>query len=557
MSIPRPEYPRPQLVRPKWQNLNGQWKFEMDHGKSGRARKLYETDELSKEIIVPFCPESSLSGIGYTDFMACVWYCREFKRPENWDNGRVLLHFGAVDYHAEVWVNGKSAGRHRGGYVPFTLDITQLLTSEQNIITVCAEDDVRCKDQPRGKQSEEFYSSGCTYTRTTGIWQTVWVEYVPCSYIKSYKLVPDVDNSRALIDVKLSRWWDSGEVTARAFFDGKEVGNVSHKFAGETAKVVLDLTELHLWSMETPNLYDLEISCGDDCIKGYFGMRVISFKDNCMTINGKKVFQRLVLDQGFYPDGIYTAPSDEALKKDIELSKAVGFNGARLHEKTFEPRLLYHADKMGYIVWGEFGNWGLDISRPSGLESIMSEWMTQLERDFNHPSIVGWCPFNETQKNQISSTLQLIYDLTKAYDPTRPVIDTSGWTQVVEDVDIYDVHDYDQDPEAFKKRYETLPNNGEQPFFVSEYGGTWWNVDGDNSGWGYGKSPETLEAFYERYRGLTLSLLNNPQICAFCYTQLTDVEQEQNGIYTYDRRQKFDTGVLYEINTTPAAIEQD
>ena len=284
---------------------------------------------------------------------------------------------------------------------------------------------------------------------------------------------------------------------------------------------------------------------------------------------------RLVLDQGFYPDGIYTAPSDEALKNDILLSKAVGFNGARLHEKVFEERFLYHCDKEGYIVWGEYPNWGLDHTKKEAIYHILPEWLEEVKRDFNHPAIIGWCPFNETWDingcRQENSVLELIYKATKAADTTRPCIDTSGNYHVV--TDIYDVHDYDQNPETFKSNYDKLFKEGELydqvnrsgkrqeykgdcPVFISEYGGIRWSVVNDGSGWGYGNAPKAAEEFIERYRGLTTALLENPGLCGFCYTQLTDVEQEQNGIYTYYRKEKFDSAIFKEINTQPAAAEK-
>ena len=276
-----------------------------------------------------------------------------------------------------------------------------------------------------------------------------------------------------------------------------------------------------------------------------------------------------MLDQGFYPDGIYTAPTDDDLKKDIELSMTLGFNGARLHEKVFEERFLYYADKMGYLVWGEYPDWGLDHSRPENLAPILNEWMEVVERDRNHPSIIGWCPRNETWdqgwRKQWDEGVALLYDVTKAMDPTRPCIDASGNFHVK--TDVFCLHDYSQDPAVLRERYMPLTKGdcpidphaerqryGGQPVMISEYGGIAWDTTGN--GWGYGEGPKTLEEFYERFEGLTNALLDNPALFGFCYTQLTNVEQEQNGLYTYDRQPKFDISRLCAIVSRKAAIEE-
>lgn len=281
-----------------------------------------------------------------------------------------------------------------------------------------------------------------------------------------------------------------------------------------------------------------------------------------------------MLDQGFYRDGIYTAPSDEALLNDIKLSKALGFNGARLHQKIFEARFLYHCDKEGYLVWGEHGNWGLDLSASEAFVNFMPEWLEAVERDFNHPSVIGWCPFNETWdyhgRKQNDRILANIYNMTKALDTTRPCIDTSGNFHVV--TDIYDLHNYRQDVKEFEKCYTDFAKGGEfheehperqhyikgLPLFISEYGGIKWNVDENRQdSWGYGDAPKTKEEFISRYEGLTNVLLDNPNIMGFCYTQLYDVEQETNGLYDYDRNPKFDVEVFRKINSRKAAIEED
>ncbi|MBQ9545465.1 MAG: beta-galactosidase, partial [Clostridia bacterium] len=332
----------------------------------------------------------------------------------------------------------------------------------------------------------------------------------------------------------------------------------------------------HLWDIGQGNLYDMKISLPGDEVCAYFGLREVAIDERAFYLNGRKVFGRWVLDQGFWPDGIYTAPSDAALRADIENSFRLGFNGARLHEKVFEPRFLYWADRLGYPVWGEMANWGLDHTRPEAIYTFLPEWLEALERDFSHPSIIGWCPFNETwdidRRKQYDGVLTLAYLATKSADPTRPVIDVSGGFHVV--TDIFDVHDYEQDPEKFASYYAKIPEGvitdqlerrkdwaGRQkwdkksPVFVSEYGGIKWAF-GEVSGWGYGNAVTTEEEFLARYKGLTDALLDNPDIMGFCYTQLYDVEQEINGLLTYDRKFKFDPDVIREINSRQAAIEK-
>ncbi len=571
--IPRPEYPRPQFVRDGWMNLNGVWQFEIDQGCSGRARGLVAQEKLSGEIIVPFCPESRLSGVGHTDFMRAVWYKRAFALPAEAAGKRVFLRFGAVDYACEVWINGMSVGTHRGGYASFGLDITAALRPGENVVTVCAEDDTRDPMQPTGKQSPKFESFGCFYTRTTGIWQTVWLAWMNDSYLDQVFLTPDAANARLHIRAKVARGTGCA-LRAETSFAGKPTGGAQARVNDGWVEATVQLTEAHLWSVGDGQLYDLDLRLTKDgetvdAVASYFGLRSVGFDGRKFLVNGKPVFQRLVLDQGFYPDGIYTAPSDDALRRDIELSMAMGFNGARLHEKVFEARYLYWADRLGYLCWGEMANWGLDHSNIAALASFEREWLEVVARDYSAPSIIGWCPFNETWdcdgRPQNDDVLRMIYRVTKALDITRPVIDTSGNFHV--ETDIFDVHDYEQEPAEFARRYgagtepiyERFPERQKskpgQPVFVSEYGGIRWTDD--QSGWGYGEGPKTEEAFLERYRGLTETLLNNPDHCAFCYTQLTDVEQEQNGLYTYDRRPKFDPAIIRRINAKPAAIERE
>ena len=567
----RCEHPKPQFERENWLNLNGIWQFEIDDAKSGEARGLYEEGRaLSGTISVPFCPESKLSGVEHKDFMASVWYKRKVSLPAEKLQGHVILHFGAVDYLTSVYVNGKKAGTHKGGYVSFSMDITDLVFPGENEIAVWAEDDVRSPVIPSGKQSEEYASYGCMYTRTTGIWQTVWIEFVPKDYILSVRYLTDIHQGALFLTAKVL---GTGAFTAEAFWEGVSCGKASAEPTGDTVTISIPLSEVHLWELGRGGLYDLALTFGEDKVKSFFGLREVGLRDGKFLLNGKAVFQRLVLDQGFYPDGIYTAPSDAELEADIDRSLAMGFNGARLHEKVFEERFLYHADRKGYMVWGEFPNWGLDESLAASVYGLLPEWLEEVERDYNHPSIVGWCPLNETRmvdKNPefYKSFLKLVYHATKALDPTRPVIDSSGGAHV--ETDIFDVHDYDQDPESFRSSYARTLSDGVidghyflkdkqqyapgQPLFMSEYGGTRW-APGEE-GWGYGDAPKTPEEVIARIKGLTDALLDNPAMLGFCYTQLTDVEQEKNGLYTYDRRAKFNPAVIHAILSRKSVIEE-
>ena len=584
-QVPRPEYPRPQMVREAWMNLNGRWQFEIDQGCSGEARKLYQQTSLQDSITVPFCPESKLSGVEYVDFMASVWYRRTFFLPEAWQGQRILLHFGAVDYHAHVYINGVKVGEHVGGYTGFSFDITDLLSDGENALTVWAVDDLRSGRQPIGKQCQGYYSAGCSYTRTTGIWQTVWLEAVPSLYIEDVKVTPALSAGAFDIVCKLSGSMPGYQLRVTTSFMGKDTGTAILGVDGLRASGRLSLEEIHPWDVGEGNLYDMTLELCDeegtvvDTVYSYAGLRAVTWGNGAIQINGKNVFQRLVLDQGFYPDGIYTAPSDDELKADITRSMAMGFNGARLHQKIFEPRFLYWADRLGYLVWGEHACWGLDITSLEGLANFLPEWMEAVERDYSHPSIVGWCPFNETwdrdngrggKTAQDDRVLSMVYQVTKAMDPTRPVIDTSGNFHVI--TDIFDIHDYDQNPETFAVRLRRMQETGDpyitfperqadaycgQPYFVSEYGGIKWAPGYEESGWGYGDAPKTAEEFVARYRGLTEAMLFNPSVCAFCYTQLTDVEQELNGLYTYGREPKFDPAVIRAINAQRAAIEEE
>jgi beta-galactosidase/beta-glucuronidase len=575
-DIPRPEYPRPEMVRTDWLNLNGWWDFALDLTDTGEEREFVQGQGFNKKILVPFAPESPLSGIGNLDFMPAVWYKRTFTLPATWAGKRVLIRFEACDYKATVWLNGRKIGEHEGGYTPFSFDLTENLVPGENLLVVKARDDTRSGLQPTGKQSHRLNSYSCVYRRTTGIWQTVWLEPVAENYIEKYAVFPNLDSAEALICVHLNSASEGGEI---ALLASDETGRPVFKGAKRAEKMVtfaIRLKDPKPWAVRAPYLYNLDVVFSrqgrvEDRVAGYFGLRKVEARGGKIYLNNKPIFLRTVLDQGFYPDGIYTAPSDEALKNDIEISLGLGFDGARLHQRVFERRFLYWADKLGYILWGEFADWGLDLSRPEAFLIFSREWSEAVERDLTHPALVGWCPLNERWGENYPGLIEGIFGLTKRLDPTRLVIDSSGGYHSASP-DIYDSHNYEQDVSKFKAAFDGLllsPQdvfvNGEkdkhtpycgQPYFVSEYGGIWWNPgQKDDKAWGYGDRPRSEEEFLDRYKGLTEALLLSPKVAGFCYTQLYDIEQEVNGLYTFDRKPKFDPGFFRRINQQKAAIE--
>lgn len=563
----RTAYPRPELERKQWENLCGEWEFDFDFGKSGKESNILEKEWFDYKIEVPFCPESRLSGIGHKDFIPACWYRRKFE-SKKLGAERLILNFEAVCHKAEVFVNGKSVGAHTGSYTPFSFDITEYVTDGENTLAVYCESDVRSGTQPTGKQSDRFASYGCYYTRSTGIWQPVWLERVPAVHLDYIKLDPDVDNSILFVCAKVAGEGEK-KIALEASLGGKRVGKAKAVTTGEYVRLAMPVDKLALWSIESPTLYDLEITVSgkgcEDKVRSYFGMRKVELDKTRLLINGKPVFMRLVLDQGYYPESVYTAPTDDSLIKDIKLAQSMGFNGARLHQRVFERRFLYEADKNGYIVWGEYASWGFDHTRDDALHYFLPEWIEAMDRDHNHPAVIGWCPLNETWdikgRQQNDGFVADIYYATKRHDPSRPCIDTSGNYHVI--TDIYDIHDYNQHIDAYHRRYDSFEteegvfenmakrqNYGGQPYFTSEYGGIRWTDNDD--GWGYGDAPKTVEEYVERYCSMIEILRANPRICGVCYTQLYDVEQECNGIFRFDRSAKFDKEALEKMRKSMA-----
>lgn len=591
--IPRPEYPRPQFTRQDWQCLNGVWQFEIDQADSGRERGLVR-GELSGEILVPFAPESELSGVGASDFLEAVWYRRTAEVPRDWAGRRTLLHFQAVDHDATVWIDGVEAGRHRGGFTGFSIDITELTEPGRPFTITVRARDSRHGSQARGKQSTRFGTYEAFYRRSTGIWQTVWLEPVPEVHLRRAKITPDLPGGRFLIRLPVSRAAAGHRVRA-VLGDGAGVVASAEAGIDHDAAPLLVLPvppeRSRVWSPADPHLYSLRLGLVDaagtviDEVESYAGLRSVSIDGQAVLLNGERVFQRLVLDQGWYPDGLMTAPDDQALITDIELARRAGFNGARLHQKVFEERFLYHADRLGYLVWGEFADWGARVGGKDEPQlptaSFITQWLEALERDYSHPAIIGWCPLNETLQ-PLSDRIGVLDDVTrgmfmatKLTDPTRPVLDASGYAHRVAASDVYDSHNYEQDPGLFAKAMAglaegapyvntapegaamSIPYRG-QPYFCSEFGGIQWSAEADRSSdaWGYGSAPRTEEEWYERFAGLVDALLDNPLMFGYCYTQLTDVFQEQNGIYRFSRSDKFDVARIRAIQCRPAAYER-
>ena len=579
VDIPRPEYPRPQFERTDWVNLNGQWTFEMDFGSSGEQRGWTNTKGLSKKITVPFCPESELSGIGYTDFIPCVWYQRNINIPAEWNGKKILLHFGAADYETKVYVDGKMVGEHKGAGSSFNFDITSYVKAGQQAnLVVRVYDNLRGGMQPGGKQCTALYSAGCSYTRVTGIWQTVWMEAVNEQALKNVFAIPDIDQQQLVVRPEFYNEGNNNTLTVEVK-DGKKTVAKRTSQASNQSTIVLPIKNAHLWSPEDPYLYDVKYTVKNaqgeviDEVSSYMGMRKVHISGGYFYLNNKPYFQRLVLDQGYYPDGIWTAPSDEALRQDIEMSKAVGFNGARLHQKVFEERYYYWADKLGYLTWGEEASWVLNINNELAVRNFLTEWAEIVVRDRNHPSLVTWTPLNETWNATPGVYVRFVndlYDLTKAIDPTRPINDASGDSHVK--TDIWSVHDYTREPDKLianhtikagvepyrnMKGKDFLSNYAGQPYMVDEFGGLPWIPKEERANsWGYGANIDTVEEFYSILEKEIDALKACKHVVGFCYTQITDVEQEKNGIYYYNRKPKFDTARVKAIfEKIPSIIE--
>ena len=594
-NLPRPKYPRPQLRRERWINLNGDWSFAFDDADEGLAAGWQNVPAeypgghgppFDRRITVPFCYQSELSGIGETAFHDVVWYARTFEHELSGDE-RLLLHFGAVDYRAAAWVNGVQVAEHEGGHTPFSADVTHALQEGDNALVVRAEDPSRDTTVPRGKQYWKEESEGIFYTRTTGIWQTVWLEPVNLRRLGSLRLAPDVDSASVETEVHIEGFEPGMTLRVTVELDGEPVLEDRLSALSPVIKRRLPLarhgeapntphigewTGLALWSPDHPNLYDLKLELlgADgtvlDSVESYFGMRKVETKDGKVFLNRRPYYQRLVLDQGYWPGGVLTAPADDDLKRDIELAKEMGFNGARKHQKVEDPRWLYWADRLGFLVWGEMAN-AYQYS-PDYVRRITSEWQEAVRRDYNHPCVVAWVPINESWGVPDLATdpaqrehLLALYHLTRSLDSTRPVVSNDGWEHAR--TDLLALHNY-RDAEDLAASYATIESSvaatpanrpayvsghgywGE-PVLITEFGGIAF-ASGEGKDWGY-TTVTSADEFLERYGTLIDALLDCDPVQGFCYTQLTDVEQEVNGLLTYDRKPKANLARIREITT--------
>ncbi len=572
MTIPRPEYPRPQFTRADWLNLNGEWRFAFDDANIGRQQGWHlpdQTQHFPQNIVVPFPFQSRLSGIHEPSFHDVVWYARAFETPPEWSGRRILLHVGACDYRAWVWVNGQFAAFHEGGHTPFSADITDYLTqSGPQHIVVRVEDDSQDRAQPRGKQYWEVESASIFYTRTTGIWQTVWLEPVHAVHLADLKLTPDVDQRQLIAEYRLSAPGTEAMLETEIRFGGQVIHHARHT-AGEQ-RFTFEPEALHLWSPEAPHLYDISVLVHHrenvtDVVEGYFGLRKISVEGGRVCLNNQPYMMRLVLDQGYHPDGLLAFPSDDSLRQDIELTKAMGFNGARKHQKVEDPRYLYWADRLGLLVWGEMAN--SYLFSPQSVRQLGQEWQEAIARDYNHPCIVAWVPLNESwgvpdvpHDPRQRDWLMALYHLTKALDASRLVISNDGWEHAKSD--LLTIHDYTGEEATLYARYQHLESAlawrpggnpllapgvayADEPLLVTEFGGIAYRVN-EQEGWGYTSAADSA-SFVRQLEAVFRPLYQSPLVQGICYTQLTDVEQEINGLLTYDRRPKVPLETIRQI----------
>ena len=590
-SIPRSEHPRPDFMRDTFENLNGTWQFAFDDADVGLKEGWQKPGtRLPLEITVPFVYQTKLSGLGPTDEIhPIIWYRRSFRVPTEMAGQRILLRFGAVDYRCQVYVNGQMAGTHEGGYAPFYFNITRLLIEGENDLCLRVVDEPDFT-RPRGKQYWDRGLMGCWYTPVSGIWQTVYLEAVGDWHLLHIHITPDIDRHMFTAEIVLDHMPMEGmALRLDVSFEGKPCRSVTSTVSNRVSSVPVDLDvrgaldTVRLWSPKHPNLYDVTVTLTKDGepldrVKTYFGMRKVAVKDGWVYLNNCPIYQRLVLDQGYWPDSNITPPSDEAIKQDVEYTKAFGYNGARKHQKLEDPRYYYWADRLGLLVWGE-------VPSPYDFTDEMVRDVTDtlsafIDRDFNHPSIITWVPLNEswgvrqiyTDARQQAAG-RMLYHLTKALDGTRLCSTNDGWEQV--ETDICALHDYAAEGAVIDVHFadrQTVQTHacdwrpafakgerptGDEAFMVTEYGGIAFQsigLQGELGGmetWGYHDKVTDEEAFFERFQSVTDAIRAIPYCQGYCYTQLTDVMQEINGLLTPDRRPKVDIQRFAAINRNP------
>lgn len=578
-EVPRPEYPQPQFQREQWLSLNGAWEFEFDDANVGLEENWAAgARKFSRRILVPFCFESAKSGIGDPSFHPQVWYRRAFAVPAGWNGRRVLLHFGAVDYRARLWLNGALLGAHEGGHVPFVFDITPQLKPGNNVLVVRAEDPPTDRYIPRGKQYWEPKSRGIFYTRTTGIWQSVWLEAAGESYLDKVRISAE-NSGLVTFEAVIARPQDNTEFHAIVKRDGQTLAGTMSVAEGPRATASAFVRSPRLWSPDSPNLYDVTFELRRDGrvadrVTSYFGFRSVGAEGGRITLNGRPVYLKMVLDQGYWPESTLTPPSDEAIQYDIRMTREMGFNGARKHQKLEDPRYLYWADHMGLLVSSEMAN--AYLFDEGYVARFTKEWIAAVERDYNHPSIILWTPINESwgtpnlRDKRQQDHLKSLYTLTHSLDATRLVIDNDGWEHT-DMTDVLSLHDYTAMGKPLLERYKDLgkpgapvPNNARAalipgyayngtPFFLSEFGGVAFIPEGHQApkeSWGYSGVEKTAESALDRLSGLYSAIKEVSAFAGICYTQLTDVEQEVNGLLTYDRKPKFDVKAIRQMNAS-------
>lgn len=572
-----PDFPRPSLRRAgPWWSLDGEWEFEMDHARRGLAAEWQKRPALDGTIRVPFAHQAPLSGIGSNEVCDWVWQARKFNLPRApKPDERVLLHFGAVDYSCRVWVNGREAGGHRGGHVPFALDVTALVKERGNRVVLWVEDLMRA-DQPRGKQHLKPEPESIFYQRTTGIWQTVWLEIAPAGRVTRFALWPRAQRGEIEVRAFVTGLRSPSPVRGRVMLGGAEVA----AFRGEARLGLFECTvkipEAQLWSPASPVLYTVELTLEEsgDVSRVETGLRDIEIAGSKVLLNGEPLFQRLILDQGYWPDGLMTAPSPAALRRDIELTQAMGFNGCRKHQKIEDPRFLYWADRMGFLVWDEMPS---AFEYSAALEEpFLEEMRAMIRRDVNHPCVVAWTPFNESwgiapgDDPRTQALVRRAVAEIRALDATRPISDNDGWLHV--ETDLATIHDYSHDESYWAARAREYARGdfsqwclahseqklkmfveGEeyagQPVIVSECGGVGLaeKKNSEEKAWGYDGVHHDADAARRMIADTMRHLTPENGLAGYCYTQLSDVVYEINGLLTYDRREKFNAENLRKI----------